>query len=589
MRVLIIISTLACLLTSAKDANAQSQINNKLNKTISTKNIKLQALPQGKNAYADAVVRFNNGKPASAPEFADPKNVIGAPDYNKKKRSGFLSMGCNGELIVKFTDNVLWDGPGKDLAIYEIGPVAEQTLVELSTDGNDWVEVGQVKGKIKNLDFSGKVDPAERFRYLKLTDMGVRCDGRTPGADIDAIASLSPPATPNNNATSRTSPQLRDNRINRPLLPIKAQLASASQKAAQDKYLINVKANKPLPSRKDSYKLRLTQILPANERSVDLPISSWGGKNLIADINQSRFNSPFSTLEGNFRVAIVDTANQNYLSNFINVRSAPGKLQSKVNQFTAHLLAIDNRLALHITGKDLPSRIGGKLRILDGSTQLVITTTATYRADDYRFRYEASAENSRLMQLNRDKIRIELESPDLNNQTLSTGITVFEARDADGDGSIDVTQGGDDCDDSDPNRFPGNVEVADREGHDEDCDPSTFGFADSDGDGFHASWAFNRDEAGNIIAGRDCDDSRANINPTSVEACDNIDNNCDGQVDEGLLVTYYLDADGDLYGNPANTKMMCPGRGMVDGQSWVTNNLDSDDTDPTKNPRACDQ
>ncbi|TQV71136.1 hypothetical protein FLL45_22620 [Aliikangiella marina] len=92
-----------------------------------------------------------------------------------------------------------------------------------------------------------------------------------------------------------------------------------------------------------------------------------------------------------------------------------------------------------------------------------------------------------------------------------------------------------------------------------------------------------------MIAGRDCDDSRANINPTSVEACDNIDNNCDGQVDEGLLVTYYLDADGDLYGNPANTKMMCPGRGMVDGQSWVTNNLDSDDTDPTKNPRACDQ
>ena len=35
---------------------------------------------------------------------------------------------------------------------------------------------------------------------------------------------------------------------------------------------------------------------------------------------------------------------------------------------------------------------------------------------------------------------------------------------------------------ADPNNFPGNVEVCDEDGHDEDCMPETFGFLDADGD-----------------------------------------------------------------------------------------------------------
>ena len=568
----------------------QAQIQPTIKAPKPAKKLKVPALPQGKKAYADLVVSFKNGKPASAPQFAKPEKVLGAPDYNKRRQSGFLSMGCKGELVVKFTDNFLYDGPGKDLAIYEIGPAAERTLVELSTNGRNWVKVGQVKGKVKNLDFSGKVDATTRFTYLRLTDMGGRCDGKTPGADIDAIASLSPPVAVNRKkpVVDPKKPRPVAGKPNERLLPApKMQLLSAAQKPARTGYLINVKTKQALPEKSATYRLRLTQLRPADSYSIDLPIESWGGKNLIATINQSRFKSPFSTLEGRFRVAIIDTANQHFLSNFVNVRSAPSKLSFKVDKFTAHLLAIDNRLALHITGKDLPSRIGGKLKILDGANQLVVTTTAAYRADDFRFRYQASQENSRLMQLNRDRIKVVFESADLNNQVLRTGIVVFEARDADGDGRVAVEEGGDDCDDSDPNRFPGNVEVADKEGHDEDCDPATFGFADQDGDGYHASWAFNRDEAGNHIGGRDCDDTKANISPRSVEVCDNIDNNCDGSVDEGLLITYYLDADGDLYGDPKVSKNMCPGRGVVNGQNWVVNNLDSDDSDPRKNPRQC--
>src|SRR5690606_25859673 len=45
--------------------------------------------------------------------------------------------------------------------------------------------------------------------------------------------------------------------------------------------------------------------------------------------------------------------------------------------------------------------------------------------------------------------------------------------DVDGDGPFDATCGGDDCDDSDADRFPGAAEVCDLV--DDDCDPTTVG------------------------------------------------------------------------------------------------------------------
>jgi len=62
--------------------------------------------------------------------------------------------------------------------------------------------------------------------------------------------------------------------------------------------------------------------------------------------------------------------------------------------------------------------------------------------------------------------------------------------DADEDGHGDATcldaenaPLGDDCDDADRNRFPGNVEFCDASGHDEDCDDATIGAKDEDADG----------------------------------------------------------------------------------------------------------
>lgn len=63
--------------------------------------------------------------------------------------------------------------------------------------------------------------------------------------------------------------------------------------------------------------------------------------------------------------------------------------------------------------------------------------------------------------------------------------------DRDGDGSIAILSGGDDCDDEDPRRFPGNAEVCDADGHDEDCDYRTGGRRDVDGDGYTDAACFN--------------------------------------------------------------------------------------------------
>ena len=115
--------------------------------------------------------------------------------------------------------------------------------------------------------------------------------------------------------------------------------------------------------------------------------------------------------------------------------------------------------------------------------------------------------------------------------------------DEDGDGAESVACGGLDCDDGDENVRPGATEICDVDGRDEDCDPRTFGFRDADGDGVADALCCNGE-----TCGTDCDDANPTVSPTSPEVCDTLDNDCDGAVDEGVLRTFYRDADGDGFG-----------------------------------------
>ncbi len=55
----------------------------------------------------------------------------------------------------------------------------------------------------------------------------------------------------------------------------------------------------------------------------------------------------------------------------------------------------------------------------------------------------------------------------------------------------------------------------------------------------------------------DCDDTNANVNPGALEACDGADNDCDGEVDEGVAPLWFYDLDGDGFGIPETTMVAC--------------------------------
>ena len=156
--------------------------------------------------------------------------------------------------------------------------------------------------------------------------------------------------------------------------------------------------------------------------------------------------------------------------------------------------------------------------------------------------------------------------------------------DADGDGFGDD----EDCDDNDASINGGATEVCD--GIDNDCDGEVdegvtdTWYADTDDDGYGDPDAPIEDctqPTGTAAGGTDCDDSDPAVHPASIEVCDDIDNDCDGDIDEGVTETYWLDADGDGYGDPASQMEACePPSDAVD------NDGDCDDTTAAAAPDA---
>jgi len=124
---------------------------------------------------------------------------------------------------------------------------------------------------------------------------------------------------------------------------------------------------------------------------------------------------------------------------------------------------------------------------------------------------------------------------------------VEDCPDDDGDGFASAECGGTDCDDADDGRYPGNTEICDPDDRDEDCDDTTFGVRDADDDGFADASCCNGDNCG-----PDCNDASSAVHPGEAEACDGLDNDCDGDTDESVLNTYVIDVDGDGFGDDSD-------------------------------------
>jgi hypothetical protein len=100
-------------------------------------------------------------------------------------------------------------------------------------------------------------------------------------------------------------------------------------------------------------------------------------------------------------------------------------------------------------------------------------------------------------------------------------------------------------------------------------------YADSDGDTYGDAAVTETacsPSAGFVADNTDCDDTNAAINPGATEICNGIDDNCDGNTDEGVLITFYSDNDGDGFGNISMSVDACAAP-----IGFVTDNTDCDD------------
>jgi hypothetical protein len=148
-----------------------------------------------------------------------------------------------------------------------------------------------------------------------------------------------------------------------------------------------------------------------------------------------------------------------------------------------------------------------------------------------------------------------------------------------------------DCDDYDASLHPGQNDYCN--GIDDNCNGDvdenatfTLWYADADSDGFGNPSTFlstcDVPQGGYITDGTDCDDNNATINPITVETCNSIDDNCNNQVDEGLLSLYYADADSDGFGDPLSAVTTCD----APPSGFITDGTDCNDNNSGIHPNA---
>jgi hypothetical protein len=181
----------------------------------------------------------------------------------------------------------------------------------------------------------------------------------------------------------------------------------------------------------------------------------------------------------------------------------------------------------------------------------------------------------------------------------SSGLRWFLDRDGDGHGDEarsttacalpdGYSPSHDDCDDGEAERHPGHAELCN--GVDDDCDGETDEdgvngagwFFDVDGDGWGGAPSTACGAAPGLTERRrDCDDHASGVYPGATERCDGVDEDCDGEVDDGAIeqLLWHPDSDGDGFGAEGSGQLAC-----VRPAHHVTDGTDCDDASSPIHP-----
>ncbi|MCK4391659.1 hypothetical protein KAX17_01980, partial [Candidatus Bipolaricaulota bacterium] len=138
--------------------------------------------PLGDRSFADRVVSYRAASCVKA-SFANPRAALGPPDCDGDGCRA--CYGCDtcavalgyrlselddrGYLTLEFVDNLLLDVPGDDLFVYITN--GKRCQVEISSNGINFIFVGEVSGYPEGIDISPFVSDKEEFRFVRLRDV----------------------------------------------------------------------------------------------------------------------------------------------------------------------------------------------------------------------------------------------------------------------------------------------------------------------------------------------------------------------------------------------------------------------------------
>jgi hypothetical protein len=106
----------------------------------------------GQTPWPDSVISVSYGENAGFGQDYFPLNILGPPDTSARPErpasspEELLSLGYGGEIVLKFTDNEIYDGPGPDFTVFEnpflnlsdSSVFREAAIISVSRDGVEW-------------------------------------------------------------------------------------------------------------------------------------------------------------------------------------------------------------------------------------------------------------------------------------------------------------------------------------------------------------------------------------------------------------------------------------------------------------------